>query len=87
MTTVEILFRSVAPPTEAVAFALANIRKVYGFHALNFDRAARTLRVEYDATRLNAPAVTQLIRQAGLEVIAASAPILPQLVSEQAPKA
>ena len=33
-------------------------RDVYGIRRLSFDRAARTLRVEYDATRLNAAAVT-----------------------------
>jgi hypothetical protein len=69
MTTVEILFRYAAPPTEAVTFALADTREVYGIRRLNFDRAARTLRVEYDATRLNAATVTSLVRQAGLEIV------------------
>jgi hypothetical protein len=70
MTEVEILFRYAAPPTETVVQALARTREVYGFRRLSFDRAARTLRVEYDATRLDAAAVTQLIRQAGLEIAA-----------------
>ena len=39
-------------------FALANARDVYGIRRLSFDRAAQTLRVEYDATRLNAAMVT-----------------------------
>ena len=69
MTTVEILFRYATPPTEAVTFALANTREVYGIRRLSFDRAANTLRVEYDATRLNAADVAQLVRQAGLQVI------------------
>ncbi len=68
MTTVEILFRYATPPTEAVTFALANTRDVYGVRRLSFDRAARTLRVEYDATRLNAATVTHLVRRAGLEI-------------------
>ena len=34
----------------------------------SFDRAARTLRIEYDATRLNAAAVTKLVREAGLDI-------------------
>jgi len=54
MTTVDILFRYAAPPTEAATFALANTREVYGIRRLTFDRATSTLRVEYDATRLNA---------------------------------
>jgi hypothetical protein len=68
MTAVEILFRYVAPPTEAGARALAETRAVYGMRRLAFDRAARTLRVEYDATRLNAAAVAKLVRQTGLEI-------------------
>ena len=66
MTMVEILFRYAAPPTEAVAFALATTREVYGIRCLTFDRNARTLRVEYDATRLNSSTVAQLT---GFEVV------------------
>jgi hypothetical protein len=73
MTSVEILFRYATSPTETVARALADTREVYGIYRIEFDRAARTLRVEYDATRLNAAAVTNLIRQAGLEVDAEQA--------------
>ena len=69
MTTVDILFRYGTPPAEAVVFALGNIKEVWpGFGAFAFDREARTVRVEYDATRLNGPAVTQLVREAGLDV-------------------
>jgi hypothetical protein len=68
MTTVEILYRYETPPTELQTSALASTKDVYGIRRLTFDRAAKTLRVEYDATRLNAAAVTQLIRQAGLDV-------------------
>ena len=69
MTTVDILFRYGTPPTDAVTFALAGIREVYGIRRFRFDRTAHTLRVEYDATRLDAAAVTNLVRQAGLEVV------------------
>jgi len=68
MTAVEIVFRYATQPTEPVSVALARTREVYGIRALSFDRAARTLRIEYDATRLNAAAVGQLIRQAGLDI-------------------
>jgi hypothetical protein len=68
MTTVEIHFRYTTPPTESMTFALASTREVYGIHRLSFDRADHTLRVEYDATRLNAATVTQLVRQTGLEI-------------------
>jgi hypothetical protein len=69
MTTVEIAFHYGAPPTEQVAMALARARDVYGIRHLNFDQAARILRIEYDATRLNAAAVTHLVRDAGLEIL------------------
>jgi len=69
MTTVEILFRYSGQPSEAAAFALANAREVYGIRRLSFDRAASTLLVEYDATRLNAETVTQLVRRSGFELI------------------
>jgi hypothetical protein len=68
MTEVEILFRYAAPPTETVVQALARTREVYGIRRLIFDRAARTLRVEYDSTRLDAATIAGLIRQAGLEI-------------------
>ena len=69
MTTVEILFRYSGQPSEPEIFALANAREVYGIRRLSFDRAASTLLVEYDATRLNAAMVTQLVRRSGLELI------------------
>jgi hypothetical protein len=79
MTTVEIVFRYAVPPTEQVAMALARTRDVYGVRHLNFDQAARILRIEYDATRLNAAAVTHLVRDAGLEIVPEPAQLaLPQ---------
>jgi hypothetical protein len=76
MTAVEILFRCAEPPAETVSSALGRAREVYGIRQLNFDPAARTLRVEYDATRLDAAAVAKLIRLAGLE-IEAEVPLTP----------
>ncbi len=87
MTTVDILYRYATPPSDAVTFALANAREVYGIRRLSFDRAERTLRVEYDATRLDAAAVTKLVRQAGLEIDAELPLIPPQPTSEPAPTA
>jgi len=69
MTTVEISFRFNGQPSESELFALANAREVYGIRRLSFDRTAGTLLVEYDATRLNAAMVTQLVLRSGLEVI------------------
>ncbi len=87
MTTVDILFRYATPPSESVTFALGKTREVYGIRRLSFDRAASTLRVEYDATRLNAAAVAQLVRQAGLQVVEEVQLTLPPPAPEPAPAA
>ncbi len=79
MTTVDIVYSYATAPSERVATALAHARDVYGIRKLTFDSASRTLRVEYDATRLNAAVVTKLVREAGLEIapdIAEEQPVL-----------
>lgn len=68
MTTVDIVYRYAAAPSEQVAQALARARDVYGIRRLSIDREAHTLRIEYDATRLSAAAVTKLVREAGLDI-------------------
>jgi hypothetical protein len=85
MTTVEILFRYAAPPNESVALALAGIRDVYGIRKLSLDSAARTVRVEFDATRLTVASVTKLIRMSGLEIAEELSLILPVVEPEAAP--
>jgi hypothetical protein len=87
MTAVEILFRYAAPPTERVTLALAATCEVYGMRRLQFDRVARTLRVEYDATRLNAATVARLVSQAGLEIAVPLPLAEPQLLPGPAPAA
>ncbi|HEY1159382.1 MAG TPA: hypothetical protein VGE83_02060 [Terracidiphilus sp.] len=79
MTTVEIIYRYSTPPTELAVFALASTKDVYGIRRLIFDHAARTLRVEYDATRLTPAAVTKLVRQAGLEI---APEIVPEIIQD-----
>jgi hypothetical protein len=83
MTNVEILFSYTTPPSEQAVFALAGAKDVYGIRRLSLDHSARTLRVEYDATRLTAAAVTSLIRQSGLEI----ASELPLIQPPPAPEA
>ena len=87
MTTVEIVFRYSGQPSEVETFALANAREVYGIRRLSFDRAASTLLVEYDATRLNAATVTQLVRRSGLQLVEEVPLILPPPEPEAAPPA
>ena len=49
--------------------ALSKVRDVYGVRRLEFNEAAKTVRVEYDATRLSGPVVHQLLRRAGLDIV------------------
>ena len=86
MTTVEILYRYAAPPTEQMALALAHMREVYGIRRLEMDAQARTVRVEYDATRLNASTVSKLLMNAGLE-LAEELPLIPPPAPEPEPAA
>lgn len=76
MTNVDIVFRYANQPSEAVVFALAGTREVYGIRQLSFDREARTVRVEYDATRLSAAVVSGLVRRAGLDIVE-EVPLIP----------
>ena len=87
MTTVEIEFHYTAPPTEQVAMALARLRDVYGIRRVSFDQSARTLRIEYDATRLTDAAVTKLVREAGLELAESPPQISPHAPELASPNA
>lgn len=69
MTNLDIVFRYAQHPSEAVTFALADTREVYGIRRLVFDRQKQTVLVEYDATRMNGAVVASLLRRAGLEIV------------------
>jgi hypothetical protein len=68
MTQLDVVYRYGAQPSEAAALAIANLREVYGVRQVEFLEAAKTVRIEYDATRLTEPVVHQLLRRAGLDV-------------------
>jgi TolB-like protein len=69
MTQMDVLYRYGVPPTEAATLAIAKLREVYGVRHLAFDEGEKTVRVEYDATRLTEPVIHQLLRRAGLDVV------------------
>jgi hypothetical protein len=69
MTQLDVLYRYGAPPTERALLALSKVRDVYGVRRLVFDEAAKTVRVEYDASRLTGPVIYQLLRRAGLDIV------------------
>ena len=68
MTNVEIRYTYGMSPDEAVMRGIDNIREVYGIRRLSFDEQARSVNVEYDATRLNPATIASLLRRAGLDV-------------------
>ncbi len=76
MTQLDVLYRYEGHPTETAMFALGNMREVYGIRRIQLDEAWKTIRVEYDATRLTKPIVFQLLRSAGLQV-AEELPLIP----------
>jgi hypothetical protein len=86
MTQLDVLYRYGVPPSEAVMMALGRIREVYGIRTLVFDEAARTVRVEYDATRLTDPVVHSLLRRSGLDITERVSLVPPQPEPEPAPQ-
>jgi len=68
MTTVDVMFRYGMPPGETEMNALGKMYDVYGIRRLQLKEDARTIRIEYDATRLNESAVEKLLRSAGVDV-------------------
>jgi len=68
MTAVEVVYKYEVKPTEIVMRALDNVREVYGIRRIRFDEAERSIRVEYDATRLNEQTVASLLRGCGMNL-------------------
>jgi hypothetical protein len=69
MTQLDVLYRYGVPPTEQAVLALSKVRDVYGVRRMELDEKAKTVRVEYDASRLTAAVVHQLLRRAGLDIV------------------
>jgi hypothetical protein len=84
MTQLDVMYRYAALPTESVMRSVTRVREVYGIRRMEFNEADRTVRVEYDATRLTEPVVHQLLRRSGLEIVerVALAVTLSHLVTE-----
>ncbi len=68
MTYLDVLFRYGATPGETELRAIDGMREVYGVRRVQFNERERTVRVEFDASRLKADAIAKLLRQAGVDV-------------------
>jgi hypothetical protein len=69
MTQLDVLYRYGGPPTESAVLAMAKVREVYGVRHMALDEAKKTVRVEYDASRLTEPVIHELLRRAGLDIV------------------
>ena len=68
MTYLEVVFNYGAIPGENELRAIDTMREVYGIRLVQFNAKERTVRVEFDASRLTADSVAKLLRQAGVDV-------------------
>jgi len=82
MTQLDVMYRYLTPPTEPAAMALGRVREVYGVRRVVFNEADKTVRVEYDATRLTEAIIHQLLRRSGLDVVERVSLIPPQPAPE-----
>jgi hypothetical protein len=64
----EVAYRYSSPPGEAQMRALDQVREVYGIRRITLNEPERTIRVEFDASRLKEPVVAGLLRRAGLNI-------------------
>jgi hypothetical protein len=68
-TNLDVLYRYELHPTEAAMIALGKARGVYGIRKISLDEKQKTMRVEFDFTRLNRATVTELLRSAGIDIV------------------
>ncbi len=68
MTAVDVVFRYGLAPGETEMRALDAVREVYGIRRIVIRQLEKTIRVEYDASRLNEDVVAGLLRRAGIDV-------------------
>jgi hypothetical protein len=68
MTAVDVCFKYGLEPGELEAQALNSAREIYGIRKITFDEREKSVRVEYDATRLTDTTVANILRRAGLDL-------------------
>ena len=68
MTYLDVVFNYGAIPGENEMRAIDTMREVYGIRQVQFNAKQRTVRVEFDASRLKQDAVVRLLRNAGVDV-------------------
>jgi hypothetical protein len=84
-TNLDVLYRYELHPTEAAMIALGKARGVYGIRKIVVDEQQKTMRVEFDFTRLNRAVVAQLLRGAGIDIVEELSLVPPQPTPEEPP--
>ncbi len=69
MTTVDVVYRYEAVPSERAVLAIARLREVYGIRRVEFRELEKTVCIEFDSTRLSESVIHQLLRRGGLDVV------------------
>jgi len=87
MTQLDVLYRYGVPPPEHAVAAIARLREIYGVRKLELNEAAKTVRIEYDASRLNEAVIHQMLRRAGLDVVETVPMFTPPAEAAEAPAA
>ncbi len=68
MTYLDVVFHCASLPGERELQAIDSMREVYGIRRVRFNEKEKTVRVEFDASRLKQDAVAKLLRSAGIDV-------------------
>ncbi len=68
MTYLDLVFTYGTNPGENELRAIDSMREVYGIRGVRFSEKNRTVRVEFDASRMKQDAVVKMLRQAGIDV-------------------
>src|SRR5216684_1919713 len=68
ITYLDVVFSYGAAPGENELRAIDTMREVYGVRRVQFNEKERTVRVEFDASRIKSDDVAGLLRRAGVDV-------------------
>ena len=68
MTYLDVVFSYGSTPGEKELRAIDTMREVYGVRRVQFNDKERTVRVEFDASRIKHDDVAGLLRRAGVDV-------------------
>lgn len=64
--------------------ALSKVHEVYGVRRIHVNEQEKTIRVEFDFTRLDRPVIAQLLRRTGIDIVGEISLIPPQPEPEAA---